>query len=363
MRLFSRKVRGRKSILASFIKKNWFGFATIIITFAVLLAAAFYTNGFQSFATAVTDARPGFILAAFLLILLYWLFDALSLYVLTIHEKSFGVFRAFYIAMIGLLYSALTPFAVGGQPMQIYLMSKSGVSAGNSASAITVKSIIYQAGLIIFAIAALFISGPMFHDTIKFFNVFTIFGFVCNMAFVGIIALVCIYEGFTKQAAKLLISLLAKIKLVKDKEKTFSSTCTQIDLFKQSVYAYKNKKRLLALSGLFTIIQFAVLYSVPYMIFRALNLSGISLTDTVSAAALIAMITAFVPLPGSSGAAEGGFFLFFKLYFTSAAAILPVTLIWRFVTYYSVIFVGLTISMAAFWSEKRKTAKALPESS
>ena len=43
------------------------------------------------------------------------------------------------VALVGQYYNAATPFASGGQPVQVYYMSRFGVSAGNSSSVLIIK--------------------------------------------------------------------------------------------------------------------------------------------------------------------------------------------------------------------------------
>ena len=62
----------------------------------------------------------------------------------------------------------------------------------------------------------------------------------------------------------------------------------------------------------------------------------------VYAAAYVTMISAFIPLPGGSGGAEGSFYMLFVLFFTSGT-IAPAMLLWRFITYYSCIIAGSVV--------------------
>ena len=64
------------------------------------------------------------------------------------------------IGMIGLLYSALTPFATGGQAMQIYYMRKLGMDTGGAGSIIAVKSLVYQIIMVLFALVMVFWKLP-----------------------------------------------------------------------------------------------------------------------------------------------------------------------------------------------------------
>ena len=58
----------------------------------------------------------------------------------------------------------------------------------------------------------------------------------------------------------------------------------------------------------------------------------------LSAQTLVMLIVSITPLPGGAGGAEGGFILFFKMFFKEN--ILPGVLLWRIITFYSCILIG-----------------------
>jgi len=59
---------------------------------------------------------------------LYWVMDAwiLQYAVAGIYRRE-SLAKAFKVALIGQYYNAVTPFASGGQPFQIYYMKKYGI--------------------------------------------------------------------------------------------------------------------------------------------------------------------------------------------------------------------------------------------
>lgn len=56
------------------------------------------------------------------------------------------------------------------------------------------------------------------------------------------------------------------------------------------------------------------------------------------------MITSFIPLPGGSGGAEAGFYLFFGMFFPQSGVIAIAILIWRIFTFYMPIVAGVIFS-------------------
>ena len=61
----------------------------------------------------------------------------------------------------------VTPFATGGQPMQVYCMSKYGVEPGKGVSALTQKFVVYQSTLVAYSAAALLLNQDFFDDALR----------------------------------------------------------------------------------------------------------------------------------------------------------------------------------------------------
>ena len=65
--------------------------------------------------------------------------------------------------------------------------------------------------------------------------------------------------------------------------------------------------------------------------------------NMVAAQSFVTMVSAFVPLPGASGAQELGFSMFFKSYFASGDILYTAVLVWRFFTYYIIVLLGALV--------------------
>jgi uncharacterized protein (TIRG00374 family) len=87
-----------------------------------------------------------------------------------------------------------------------------------------------------------------------------------------------------------------------------------------------------------TLIQITIASLISYFVYRSFSLHEISAFTMVAADTFVTMVAAFIPLPGSSGGAEGSFYLFFREFF--GASIIPAITLWRFSTYYINIFLG-----------------------
>ena len=101
-------------------RKNLFGIVTMVISAAVLLGFLFSSEGLQSLNQISGNIRFLWLLGAFLAAVFAWVLEGLVLHLFC--KKAYPEWKfhySFCMGMVGVLYSALTPFSTGGQPMQI----------------------------------------------------------------------------------------------------------------------------------------------------------------------------------------------------------------------------------------------------
>ena len=121
-------------------------------------------------------------------------------------------------------------------------------------------------------------------------------------------------------------------------------------------YIKSHKVRVLG-SFLLTIIDFVFLFSIPYIIYIAFGFRDATYIEFLVLQLCSYLAVAFMPTPGAAGASEGAFYLLFSGYFQSMV-FLPM-LIWRFLTYYLILFVGsiLVVLDEVFSMKRKKKAK------
>ena len=69
--------------------------------------------------------------------------------------------------MVGQFFSAVTPGASGGQPMQMYLMIRQKIDPGIATSALVQKFLVYQTTLTAYSAVAILICFPMFYNSLN----------------------------------------------------------------------------------------------------------------------------------------------------------------------------------------------------
>lgn len=224
--------------------------------------------------------------------------------------------------MIGYFFSAITPSSSGGQPMQVYYMTKDDVDISHSTFALLVQLSAYQFSVVLIALVSLIFS----FSYVKGLNAIIVFlfiiGFIINFMLFLIYTLLIFKNSFIKKISNFCIKLLKKIN-IKNIDKIETKINEKIDIFHESSNYIKKNKKIIINTVITCILQVLINYIGPYLIYKSFGSSENSLWLFISMQAILFICVSFVPIPGSVGASEAGFlgiyqFLFPESYLNSA---------------------------------------------
>jgi len=319
-------------------QKTWLGIGIIFI-----LAVCAYlglTGEYKNVVSALGQMNKWWLIAGLSLIGLYWLIEAFTLNVLVnnLHEKT-NFKSLMKVSMIGQFFSGLTPFASGGQPAQLVLLNKNKVPVGIGSSILMSKFVVYQSVLVIYSGILLILKSNMFYAKVNNLFGLVILGFGVNLIVITVLLFISFAKGSNKNIATGLIHFLHKIKVIKHKEKHIENIEEHINEFHTQVDVMRGHSRLIIKIVILTVLQLTSYFLVPYCLYKGFGLDGVSVINIIAATAFVLMVTSFVPLPGGSGGAEGGFYMIFGMFFLPHL-IIPAVLIWRVMTYYLWMAIG-----------------------
>lgn len=325
--------------------KAIFNIVTIVVTVSCLAFFCFSENGILTLFHHSRQFRIGWLVIGFCCMLSDLVLDTFLIYLFTRSISSdYTVKRAFKVCMVGHLYSAITPFQSGGQPMQIYVMTKQKVDAGNATSMLVQKFFVYQTGITIYSLFALvFQYGKEVSSQNPVILGFTLFGFLVQGGCAALLLVFSFNQRVTHALLTWALKLLTKLHLVKDYDKTMNTWQVQVDAFHESNQQLYKDKKLLAKTYILTFLQLTALFAVSFCIYRAFDFHSASPVSMIFTQAFITMVSSLIPLPGAAGASEGSFLLFMAPYFTPET-VKSADLLWRIISYYAVILVSAPFS-------------------
>jgi len=312
----------------------------VLLTIAVMVLIGVMDKNIKDLGRAFLELDPLWVGGAFLCMVLYWIADAAVLRYLaaSMYEGKHRL-HSLKVSLIGHYYSAVTPFASGGQPVQAYYMMKDGIPVGYGSSILTVKFLVYQVILSFYCVIAMALKFPSLMDNYPQILWLSVLGFIINAGAILLIFLVMVNKAFVMSVALKLIRTGHRLHLIKDLDKSWKSLSAHLEDFHKSAGFVRENLKEVIIAGFMTFLQLLFYFSITYCIYRAFDLSERTILDTISMQAVLYLTVSFFPTPGASGASEGGFYIFFSMFFPKEFLFVSM-LIWRAVSYYANILVG-----------------------
>lgn len=312
----------------------------IIITILVLFFSL--KDNFKETINQIITMNMGYLLLAFLLIILYWIFRSYPMYSFCKKmNKDFKYLSSFQLNLRTQFFNAITPFATGGQPYQIYFLKCCGIDYASSTSIVLENFIVYQIALVVLGILAL-LSNQIFHIFGKnqLLQNLILLGFVINALVIIIMFVVAFSEKLNKIIINFGIKLLTKLRIVKDREKQLKKWNENIDHFHKCALTLLEDKKVFIFNILCNFLALCCLYLVPlFILYSMRNFTAFNAGIALVTSSYVMLIGSFVPIPGGTGGLEYGFVQFYGNFITGSK-LSAMMLVWRFITYYFGLIVG-----------------------
>ena len=257
-------------------------------------------------------------------------------------------FKAASEFVIGGYFLSITPFGVGGFPLQFYILMKENCCFGEAGAIIGMRGVTYIAA---FILTIPFLIG--YKDLFTGTGMHTLSGYIITIY--GVIAVFFILVIWKTEFVKNILGKLKEFFIHRSKErfvKWIDKFCDEIDKFKCGLRQCCSK-------GIHILIFNVILSGVSlffYVIMVPLLFRGLGIEVPIIKTALIQLILTFLlmfaPTPGGSGIAEGvGFAIYRSM--CSPALIGIFVVLWRFFTYYTGVILGGIILLRMLASSKK----------
>ncbi|MBW4827163.1 MAG: flippase-like domain-containing protein [Clostridiaceae bacterium] len=336
-------------------KINYVFIAIIIgITLIIILTS----EGLKDLPELLINTNTMYLIIALIMMLGDWIFDGMILNLITRRVHGDVKFlKSLKIAIIGQYYSAITPFSTGGQPVQVYLMSKEDISVPKGSLILFNKFIIYQMAVTLYSLTMFMLKLNFIFNNARTAVPFVVIGFILNLLVLTGIVLLFYKPEWIKPVVLHVYKVLNKIGIMRDTQKYIDRLDTSMEEYMQSVKKIKEDKKTSMELLILTFIQLTFYFSITYFIYLALGLTEASFIDIIAIQSLVYMAASYIPTPGTAGASEGGYYLLFKPLFTSNLIIYAL-LLWRTISYYFRILITGVVTLIDYIIRKKKKIAA-----
>ena len=328
----------------------------VLLSIAVIAGFLLFDEDVQHIGDMLSTMSPWWLAGAAACILLYYLGEtAMYLIACKYMHTPERFFDGIITTMIGFFYNALTPLASGGQPFQILQMHGRGINVGTAVSVMMVKFLGWHIALTTIGLTGFTLLGSELVTITPAMLVMFCIGLVAHLGCATVGILLMYRPALVHHAGCGVIGWIGRTFLKRRPERA-ERMAAGWDKFVGDYGTAMAYVRAHPLGMLFIVlaafIEVVAYLSVAYFVYRGLGFSQAPYVTMALTQAVLTISVAYIPLPGASGASEGAFYVLFTQFFGGSR--LAGMLIWRALTYYSTILLGLVAVLIDGFRAKRR---------
>ncbi len=326
----------------------------IVLTFTIILKDQDISEIFN----IVANAKKEFLIIAIIAMCIYVLCESINVRrtLKALGEKT-SILKNIKYTLIGFFFSAITPAASGGQPMEIYYMHKDNISVAHSTLALLMQLCSVQIVTITFAIISVILNFQIVSNGLIYLF---ILGIGLNLTALLLFVIAIFSKRLSIGLIKFTVKVLKffKVQNIENKQLKLEN---ELEKYQESAIYIKNNKLVMIKTLLTTAIQIIVYFSVPYWVYCAFGFGEYNIFQIIMLQSILYATVSGIPSPGAVGVSEGGFIEIFKNVFPTTM-MSSAMLLNRGISFYLLVIVsGIIVTINTFKSKKNEKSQTILE--
>ena len=185
-------------------------------------------------------------------------------------------------------------------------------------------------------------------------------GWLINFSVIPLIVLATWKRNWIQKFGIWLISLLHKMHLVRNRDAAIAKVTEVLDTYNKAMHDLLKRPGQITIQFLCSFASLLAMTATVIFVYHAFGQHGTHWYQLLTLSCLLYVSASYTPLPGASGAQEGGFVVYFgKIFLNGTIGMALLT--WRFFTFYLFLIVGVGMVLLEKIILKREKARRLKE--
>lgn len=321
--------------------------AFFLLVFVLTVWAVFHGENLSQIVDYLADANFCYIVPAVACVILFILGESVVIHYLmkTLgNQVKFG--HCCLYSFIGFFYSAITPSASGGQPMQVVAMRRDGLPTAASTVVLAIVTITYKL-VLVFLGAVVLLTRP---DSIMVYldpvESIIYLGLVLNVIFISLLLIVVFHPTTARHLLSWLFRVVGRIYKFKNPERASARLERLIEQYHGTADFFRENPIIIVRVFFITLIQRMLLFCVIWFTYLAFGLPWHNPVNLIMLYAMISVAADMLPLPGGMGISETLFLTIFEPIF-GEALVLPGMVICRGISYYTQLLISAVMTLVS----------------
>ena len=298
-------------------------------------------DNFNESIMLLLGANIWYLILMLLTYVIYFVIEAYLLYLLINKINSnYSYKKTLELNLMTKFFNGITPFSLGGQPLQVYELSKSKVRVTEALLVIVENFIVLQISMTIMSVVFLGVCLNAGLIPNRLLWILTIIGIFITLLSLFMAIFMCVKINFAKKLGKWFIKVLNKIHIIKNKDESYLMWTNKCDEYHTCFKILLKDKTFIIKCVLLNIIYMIIFCMLPFLTFKALNINvDVNIFYSIVLACFVYLSASFIPIPGAAIGMEYAFINYFKMIVVDSL-VMPGVLLWRLVSYYIPMILG-----------------------
>ena len=333
----------RDVIIIKDLKKYLFTGLFLILILFVTLCNIYDKESIKLIFENIQNIKLYFVLICFGIIFIYFFLQGLYMkIVLKTLNYDITLKKGMFYSIVEFYFSGITPSSTGGQPVQLYYMTRDNIPIRKSYITLMLNTIYFKLIMLIFGIGVLIVNNSYVFNSTMVYKLFFWIGFIVDLLII-VLGILLIFKTNLIEAIYIrLIDFLKKFKIFNSKLKNFDSS-EVMNRYKDEINFVKTHKKTIFFTFVITFLQRLALFSIIYVVYRALGYNTYTYIELLIIQLSVQVSIEAVPLPGGAGLSESMLHYIFVMIFSSQMADIGMLLTRTFTFYVPLIICGVII--------------------
>ena len=329
-------------------RKKAIGNTLLFLTvFALTAYAVFHGQDLPAMLDAIRDCDLVWLIPAiFCVVAFIWAESVILRLLIRSRGLRLSGSRSFLVSTVGFFFSAVTPAAGGGQPMQAYFLRREKIPIPVSAVTLMAITVTYKLVLVVIGAALALFGRGFLRAHLGGAMVLYWIGLCLTVGWIALLLVLVFHPHLAKHIVLGCLGLLERLRLVRRKKSRREKLLASMAQYSETAAYFKANMGLMALVLAITFLQRGVLFTVPWLVYRAFGLSGTGWFTIAVLQSVVSITADMLPLPGGMGVSEGVFLRIFQSVF--GGLVLPGMVLSRGVEFYCRLLISAVFTALAF---------------
>lgn len=332
----------------------------LLIVFSITFYYIFHDQDIRSILETIKCTDTRYWKLAIIFLIFYITSESFIIfYMMNSIKQKVHLVHCLLYSFVGFFFSCITPSASGGQPAQIYFMTKDKIPIPVATLILMIVTITYKMVLVVLGAVIMIVRPTEIMNYLEPVIGICYLGLLLNVLCVGFMLLLVYHPTMAKKILIFLVELFAKIHLIRRKNHYLSKIESAMKQYTDISLYFQTHKMVICNVFIITIIQRVLLCYVTYLVYRSFGLNMTGFITIVVLQGMISVAVDMLPLPGGMGISERLFLSIFTPIFGTIT--LPAMIVSRGLSYYMVMIISAIFTVVAFFRVDRSCERKIKQ--